>query len=128
MFDIQDRIVRDIAGRLAGKLNLLEQQRITAKPPGNMEAYDLVLRARELVGRFERVSNREAASKSAYAAAYKAARSRAEAYAGAADLKVSRVLAISPGAFSIASQTSTAPATEARSGRTPSPTSISNPP
>lgn len=60
VFDIQDRIVRDIAGRLAGKLNLLEQQRITAKPPGNMEAYDLVLRARELVGRFERVSNREA--------------------------------------------------------------------
>ena len=44
-----------------------------------------------------RVSDREAASKSAYAAAYKAARARAEAYAGAAGLRVSRVLAIYDG-------------------------------
>lgn len=49
-----------------------------------------------------RVSNREAASKSAYAAAYKAARSRADAYAGAAGLKVSRVLAIYDGGESMA--------------------------
>jgi len=41
-----------------------------------------------------RVSDREAASKSAYAEAYRAARSRAEAYAGAAGLKISRVLTI----------------------------------
>jgi len=60
VFDIQDRIVRDIAGALAGKLAVLELQRATAKPPESMEAYDLVLRARELVGRFERVTNREA--------------------------------------------------------------------
>jgi hypothetical protein len=44
-----------------------------------------------------RVSDREAASKSAYAAAYRAARSRAEAYAGAAGLKINRVLAIRDG-------------------------------
>jgi uncharacterized protein YggE len=44
-----------------------------------------------------RVSDREGASKSAYAAAYKAARSRAEAYAGAADLKIARVLGIYDG-------------------------------
>jgi uncharacterized protein len=44
-----------------------------------------------------RVSNREAASKSAYAAAYRAARARAEAYAGAASLKIVRVLAIRDG-------------------------------
>ena len=44
-----------------------------------------------------RVSDREAASKSAYAAAYRAARSRAEAYAGAAGLKIARVLAIRDG-------------------------------
>jgi uncharacterized protein YggE len=44
-----------------------------------------------------RVSDREAASRSAYAAAYRAARSRAEAYAGAAGLKVDRVLAIYDG-------------------------------
>ena len=49
-----------------------------------------------------RVSNREAANKSAYAAAYRAARSRADAYADAAGLKVSRVLAIYDGGESYA--------------------------
>jgi uncharacterized protein YggE len=44
-----------------------------------------------------RVSDREAGNRSAYAQAYKAARARAEAYAGAADLKVARVLAITDG-------------------------------
>jgi len=44
-----------------------------------------------------RVSNREAANRSAYAAAYRAARARAEAYAGAAGLKIARVLAIRDG-------------------------------
>lgn len=43
------------------------------------------------------VSDPEAASRSAYAAAYKAARARAEAYADAAGLKVGRVLAIRDG-------------------------------
>ena len=44
-----------------------------------------------------RISDREAASKSAYAAAYRAARARAEAYAGAAGLEIARVLAIRDG-------------------------------
>lgn len=44
-----------------------------------------------------RVSDRESANRSAYAAAYRAARARAEAYAGAADLKIARVLAITDG-------------------------------
>ena len=44
-----------------------------------------------------RISDREAANKSAYANAYRAARARAEAYAGAADLKIGRVLAIRDG-------------------------------
>ena len=43
------------------------------------------------------VSDREAASKSAYAVAYKAARSRADAYAEAAGLEVDRVLTIRDG-------------------------------
>jgi len=60
MFEIQDRIVRNIAGTLAVKLATLEQQRAAAKRPENMEAYDLVLRARELMARTERVANREA--------------------------------------------------------------------
>jgi uncharacterized protein YggE len=41
-----------------------------------------------------RVSDQEAANKSAYAQAYKSARARADAYAQAANLKVARVLAI----------------------------------
>ncbi len=41
-----------------------------------------------------RISDREKASRSAYAAAYRAARARAEAYAGAANLRIVRVLAI----------------------------------
>ena len=41
-----------------------------------------------------RISDREKANRSAYAAAYRAARARAEAYAGAAELKIARVLAI----------------------------------
>lgn len=41
-----------------------------------------------------RITDREASSRSAYAAAYRAARQRAEAYAGAADLKIARVLTI----------------------------------
>jgi uncharacterized protein YggE len=44
-----------------------------------------------------RVSDRETANRSAYASAYRAARSRAEAYAAAADLKIARVLAIYDG-------------------------------
>ncbi len=44
-----------------------------------------------------RVSDREAANRSAYAAAYRAARQRAEAYAQAADLKIVRVLGIYDG-------------------------------
>ena len=41
-----------------------------------------------------RISDREKANRSAYAAAYRAARARAEAYAGAAGLRITRVLAI----------------------------------
>jgi uncharacterized protein YggE len=44
-----------------------------------------------------RVSSPEAADNQAYAAAYKAARARADAYATAAGLKVSRVLVIRDG-------------------------------
>lgn len=44
-----------------------------------------------------RVVDQEAANRSAYAAAYRAARARADAYAGAAGLQVRRVLAIHDG-------------------------------
>ena len=60
VFEIQDRIVKNIVGTLAVKLTVLEEQRALSKAPESMEAYDLVLRARDLLGRFDRVSNREA--------------------------------------------------------------------
>jgi uncharacterized protein len=53
--------------------------------------------ANVLSGPSLRVSDREAANRSAYAEAYRAARTRAEAYAGAAGLKIRRVLAIYDG-------------------------------
>jgi uncharacterized protein YggE len=52
-----------------------------------------------------RVSNREAASRSAYSAAYRAARAKAEAYAQAADLRIARVLAIYDGGEGAPTQT-----------------------
>jgi uncharacterized protein YggE len=48
-----------------------------------------------------RVSNPDTADNAAYAAAYKAARARADTYAAAAGLKVARVLAIRDGAVPI---------------------------
>lgn len=60
VFEIQDRIVRDIVGSLAVKLTALEQQRAAAKPVENLEAYELVLRARGLMRAVERPANREA--------------------------------------------------------------------
>jgi uncharacterized protein YggE len=53
--------------------------------------------ANVLSGPTLRVSDQEAATKSAYAAAYRAARARAEAYAGAAGLRIERVLTIRDG-------------------------------
>ncbi len=44
-----------------------------------------------------RVSDPEAATRSAYAEAYRAARARAEAYAGTAEMEISRVIAIYDG-------------------------------
>lgn len=53
--------------------------------------------ANVLSGPTLRVSDREAANRSAYGEAYRAARARAEAYAGAAGLRIDRVLAIYDG-------------------------------
>jgi len=49
-----------------------------------------------------RVSDHEASNRSAYAAAYRAARARADAYAGAAGLEVKRIIAIYDGGESYA--------------------------
>ena len=62
IFSIQDNITRRVTGALAVKLTKLEQARSAAKPPTNLEAYDLVLRGRALMARNTRSGNVEARS------------------------------------------------------------------
>src|SRR6266540_1646215 len=90
VFEIQDRIVRNVAGALAVKLTSLEQQRAISKPPESMEAYDLVLRARELLPRGERAMNREA--RALLAQALRLSPNYAEAHAARADAEMQRAL------------------------------------
>jgi uncharacterized protein YggE len=74
--------------------NLIEVRVRDLQRAGEAIAATTEVGANVLSGPNLRVSDPEAASRSAYAQAYKAARARAEAYAGAAGLKVTRVLAI----------------------------------
>lgn len=60
IFSVQDRITRHISGALAVRVTDLELARAAARPPSNLEAYDLVLRGRALVYRGARASNAEA--------------------------------------------------------------------
>ncbi|MGH8674078.1 MAG: winged helix-turn-helix domain-containing protein [Burkholderiales bacterium] len=60
LFEIQDRIVKNIVGNLQVKLTQLERTRVFTRPTDSLEAYDLVLRARSLLDRSERSANREA--------------------------------------------------------------------
>ena len=88
LFAIQDRIVKSIVGALAVRLTRLEQQRALAKPPESLEAYDLVLRARERIGQLERGANREARSLLARAIAM--APGYADAHAALAEAEFQR--------------------------------------
>jgi adenylate cyclase len=54
IFAIQDNITRQITGALAVRLNNVEQARVAAKPPNSLEAYDLVLRGRDMLTRLNR--------------------------------------------------------------------------
>ncbi len=78
VFGFQDRIVRNIVGALEVKVSRLEHDRAVSKPPQNLEAYDLVLRARALNLHSDRASNREA--RALAAKAIELAPSYAEAY------------------------------------------------
>ena len=60
VFEIQDRIVRNIVGVLAVKITGLEAKRAASKPFESLEAHDMVLRVRDLLLRTERAANREA--------------------------------------------------------------------
>jgi TolB-like protein/class 3 adenylate cyclase len=88
VFEIQDRIVRNIAGSLAVKLSALEERRAAAKPPENLEAYELVLRARGMMRAVQRPANREA--RTLIAQAIKLAPNYAEAYAALAYAELQR--------------------------------------
>lgn len=88
VFEIQDRIVKNIVGTLAVKLTRLEQQRVFAKPTENLQAYDLVLRARALISRSDRSANREA--REMLEQALKLAPKYAEAYVHLASAELQR--------------------------------------
>lgn len=60
VFEIQDRIVRNVATALAIRVSGIERSRSAHHPADRLEAYDLVLRARALTYRMTRDSNREA--------------------------------------------------------------------
>jgi uncharacterized protein YggE len=98
--DVQTRSItlsRIDYGRDRGRYqanNLIEVRVRDLKRAGEAIAATTEAGANVLSGPDLRVSDPEAASRSAYAQAYKAARARAEAYAGAAGLKVARVLTI----------------------------------
>src|SRR5215471_8521544 len=60
IFAVQDDITRRISGALALRVTSLELAQSAAKPPGNLEAYDLVLRGRALLSRQTRSGNAQA--------------------------------------------------------------------
>jgi TolB-like protein len=60
LFVLQDKIATEIAGALAIRVTEFEQRRVFAKSTGNLEAYDLVLRARPAFQRPTRANNVEA--------------------------------------------------------------------
>ena len=90
VFTMQDRIVGDIVGTLAVKVTAMEQQRAAMKPPESLEAYELVLRARELMRLVERAANREA--RTLIAQAIKLSPNYAEAHAASAFAEFQRAV------------------------------------
>jgi adenylate cyclase len=60
IFSVQDDITRRIAGTLASRLTNLELAKAATKPPSSLEAYDLVLRGRDLYSRVNRTANSQA--------------------------------------------------------------------
>ncbi|MEO6625276.1 MAG: hypothetical protein ABIN37_10645, partial [Burkholderiaceae bacterium] len=87
-FEMQDRIVRSIVGALAVKLTSLELKRVKAKPIESVEAYDLVLRARELIQQSNPVANRRA--RQLLSQAITLSPNEADAYVGMADAEYQR--------------------------------------
>jgi TolB-like protein/DNA-binding winged helix-turn-helix (wHTH) protein/Flp pilus assembly protein TadD len=60
VFALQDEITAQIVSALAIRVTQIEQRRVFAKPTGNLEAYDYVLRARPALQHPTRANNVEA--------------------------------------------------------------------
>ncbi len=60
VFELQDRITRQLVAALAIRVTQAEQAQSFAKPTESLGAYDLVLHGRDLLRRLERVTNFEA--------------------------------------------------------------------
>lgn len=60
LFELQDELVRNIVAKLAINVDAAERSRALRKETDNLEAYDYVLRGRELRGRADRTSNAQA--------------------------------------------------------------------
>lgn len=60
IFDVQERIARRVAGTLAANLEQIALQKSLRKPTTNLDAYDLVLRARSMEALATRAGNRRA--------------------------------------------------------------------
>lgn len=60
LFAFQDRVVGNVVGAMAVRVTKQEEANAASRPPGSLQAYDLVLRARALVVSSNRVANRQA--------------------------------------------------------------------
>ena len=60
IFEVQERIARRVAGSLATSLQQIALQQSLKKPTDNLDAYDLVLRARSMESETTRAGNRMA--------------------------------------------------------------------
>jgi adenylate cyclase len=88
VFEIQDRIVKNIVGTLATRLTQIEEKRVLMKPVENLDVYDMVLRARSLLSVTDRSANREA--RALLAQAQKLAPDYAEIYVAMAHAEMDR--------------------------------------
>jgi TolB-like protein/Tfp pilus assembly protein PilF len=57
IFAVQDDIARRVVGAAAAKLTRFEQERVEAKPPGSLAAYEYVLRGRDRLASATREQN-----------------------------------------------------------------------
>jgi adenylate cyclase len=88
IFAVQERIARRVAGTLASSLQQIALQQSLRKPTDNLDAYDLVLRARALAGEATRGGN--LAAREALERATQLAPGYADAYAELADVTFQR--------------------------------------